>query len=58
MEFYAAESFLFNFGAACENFGLRIVKQFKKGLKKFKGSQKKVTKTTVQTPSHSKLEKL
>ena len=35
-----------NFGAAVENFGLRKFKHLKRGLKKVKGNQKKVTKTT------------
>ena len=45
MKFHVAEIFLFNFCATGEKFGLRIVKQLKKGPKKVKGSQKKVTKT-------------
>ena len=46
MKFHVADSFPHNFGAAGENFGLRIVTNTKKGLKKVKCNQKKVTKTT------------
>ena len=51
LKFYVVRSFLCNFGAAGESFGLRKVKQLKGGLKKVKGSQKSSQK--LQTPSHS-----